>query len=160
MNWELIIGKNGYFALLVATFLEVETILILAGFAAHLGYLSLPWVNLVALIGTLSGDQLFFYLGRRNSQFILDRHPVWQGRLDRVQRLFELYQTFLKKSKTGPFLACLAFCHLNNSFTRLMCFIVSKNLLLRLRALFFKNCFSTSGIFSRDVQKLFSIRTR
>jgi len=95
MNWELIIGNYGYFVVLVGTFLEGETILILAGFAAHLGYLSLPWVILAAFIGTLSGDQLFFYLGRRNSRFILARHLVWQGRLDRVQRLFERYQTLL-----------------------------------------------------------------
>jgi membrane protein DedA with SNARE-associated domain len=95
MNWGLIIGSYGYFALLAGTFLEGETILILGGFAAHLGYLYLPWVILVAFIGTLSGDQLFFYLGRRHSRFVLDKHPAWQSRLDRVQRLFERYQTLL-----------------------------------------------------------------
>jgi len=95
MNWELIIGNYGYFALLVGTFIEGETILILGGFAAHLGYLYLPWVILVAFIGTLSGDQLFFYLGRRHSRFVLDKHPAWQSRLDRVQKLFERYQTLL-----------------------------------------------------------------
>jgi membrane protein DedA with SNARE-associated domain len=95
MNWELIIGSYGYFVLLAGTFLEGETILILAGFAAHLGYLYLPWVILIAFIGTLSGDQLFFYLGRRHSGFVLDKHPAWQSRLDRVQRLFERYQTLL-----------------------------------------------------------------
>ena len=95
MNWALIIGSYGYFFLLAGTFLEGETILILAGFAAHLGYLYLPWVILVAFIGTLSGDQLFFYLGRRYSRFVLDKHPAWQSRLDRVQRLFERYQTLL-----------------------------------------------------------------
>jgi membrane protein DedA with SNARE-associated domain len=95
MNWELIIGNYGYFALLAGTFFEGETILILGGFAAHLGYLSLPWVILTAFIGTLSGDQLFFYLGRRHSGFVLEKHPAWQSRLDRVQRLFERYQTLL-----------------------------------------------------------------
>ena len=95
MNWALIIGSYGYFALFVGTLLEGETILVLAGFAAHLGYLYLPWVILVAFIGTLGGDQLFFYLGRRYSQFVLDKHPAWQRRLDRVQRLFERYQTLL-----------------------------------------------------------------
>jgi len=95
MNWELIIRNYGYFALLVGTFFEGETILILGGFAAHLGYLYLPWVILVAFIGTLSGDQLFFYLGRRHSRFVLDKHPAWQSRLDRVQKLFERYQTLL-----------------------------------------------------------------
>ncbi len=95
MNWALIIGSYGYLALLIGTFLEGETILVLGGFAAHLGYLYLPWVILVAFIGTLSGDQLFFYLGRRYSRFVLDKHPAWQSRLDRVQRLFEHYQTLL-----------------------------------------------------------------
>ena len=95
MDWELIIGSYGYIALLVGTFLEGETILILAGLAAHLGYLHLPWVILVAFLGTLSGDQLFFYLGRRQSRFVLDKHPAWQRRLDRVERLFERYQTLL-----------------------------------------------------------------
>jgi len=95
MNWELIIRNYGYFALLVGTFFEGETILILGGFAAHLGYLYLPWVILVAFIGTLSGDQLFFYFGRRHSRFVLDKHPAWQSRLDRVQKLFERYQTLL-----------------------------------------------------------------
>ena len=95
MNWELIIGSYGYIALLVGTFLEGETILILAGFAAHLGYLHLPWVILVAFLGTVSGDQLFFYLGRRQSRFVLHKHPAWQRRLDRVERLFERYQTLL-----------------------------------------------------------------
>jgi membrane protein DedA with SNARE-associated domain len=95
MNWELIIGTYGYVVVLVGTFFEGETILILAGVAAHLGYLSLPWVILSAFIGTLSGDQLFFYLGRRNSKFVLKRHPAWQSRLDRVQQLFQRYQTLL-----------------------------------------------------------------
>ena len=95
MNWESIIGAYGYFAILIGTFFEGETILILGGLAAHLGYLYLPGVILVAFIGTLSGDQLFFYLGRRHSRAILARHPAWQGRLDRVQRLVEHYQTML-----------------------------------------------------------------
>ncbi len=64
MTLESFIQTYGYLALLVGTFLEGETILVLAGFAAHLGYLNLPWVILVAFVGTLSGDQLFFYLGR------------------------------------------------------------------------------------------------
>jgi len=95
MNWELIIGSYPYVALLLGTFLEGETILILAGFAAHLGYLYLPWVILVAFLGTLSGDQLSFYLGRRHSRFVLNKHLAWQGRLDKVERLFERYQTLL-----------------------------------------------------------------
>ena len=54
------IENYGYAAILVGTFLEGETILVLAGLAAQLGYLTLSGVILAAFLGSLSGDQLFF----------------------------------------------------------------------------------------------------
>jgi membrane protein DedA with SNARE-associated domain len=98
MSLETFFGTYGYPALLVGTFFEGETFLILAGFAASLGYLDIPWVILVAFVGTLSGDQVFFYLGRRHSamvQSFLGYYPAWQNRVGRVQGLIERYQTAL-----------------------------------------------------------------
>jgi membrane protein DedA with SNARE-associated domain len=46
--------------LLSAPFFEGETILILAGLAAHQGYLSLPEVIAAACLGSFCGEQLFF----------------------------------------------------------------------------------------------------
>ena len=69
------IQKNGYLSILIGTFLEGETILVLGGLAAHRGYLSLAGVIMAAFIGSLCGDQLFFYLGRRHSQAVLARRP-------------------------------------------------------------------------------------
>jgi membrane protein DedA with SNARE-associated domain len=98
MSLEAFFGTYGYPALLVGTFFEGETFLVLAGFAASLGYLDIPWVILFAFVGTLSGDQVFFYLGRRHSamvQSFLDYYPAWQNRIGRVQGLIERYQTAL-----------------------------------------------------------------
>ena len=98
MSLETLLGTYGYPALLVGTFFEGETFLVLAGFAASLGYLEVPWVILVAFAGTMSGDQLFFYLGRRQSalvQSFLAHYPAWQNRVGRVQRIIERYQTAL-----------------------------------------------------------------
>lgn len=98
MSLEAFFGTYGYPALLVGTFFEGETFLVLAGFAASLGYLDIPWVILVAFVGTFSGDQVFFYLGRRHSvmvQSFLDYYPAWQNRIGRVQGLIERYQTAL-----------------------------------------------------------------
>ena len=72
--------------------------MVLAGFAASLGYLEIPWVILVAFAGTLSGDQVFFYLGRRQStlvQSFLAYYPAWQNRVERVQGIIERHQTAL-----------------------------------------------------------------
>ena len=48
MTLESIVDTYGYLAVLLGTFLEGETILVLGGFAAHRGYLALPWVIVAA----------------------------------------------------------------------------------------------------------------
>jgi membrane protein DedA with SNARE-associated domain len=98
VSLETFFGTYGYPALLIGTFFEGETFLVLAGFAASLGYLDIPWVILVAFIGTLSGDQVFFYLGRRHSHLVqsfLTQYPAWLNRAERVQRHIERYQASL-----------------------------------------------------------------
>jgi membrane protein DedA with SNARE-associated domain len=98
VSLETFFGTYGYPALLVGTFFEGETFLVLAGFAASLGYLEIPWVILVAFAGTLCGDQVFFYLGRRHSVLVqpfLACYPAWQNRVERVHRLIERHQTAL-----------------------------------------------------------------
>ena len=64
MSLEIFVKTYGYWALLVGTFFEGETILIIGGITAHLGYLELPIVILIAFIGSFSGDQLYFFIGR------------------------------------------------------------------------------------------------
>lgn len=84
-------SAHGYAALLIGTFLEGETILVIAGFAAHRGYLSLLWVIVVAFVGSVSGDQLWFYVGRRNGRPFMSRQPHWESRAARVQQMLSKY---------------------------------------------------------------------
>lgn len=84
-----LLDSYGYAALAVGTFLEGETILVLAGFAAHRGYMSLPLVMLAAFAGTFFGDQLFFHLGRRQGDAFLRRRVTWVPKVERVQDLIE-----------------------------------------------------------------------
>lgn len=95
MALDQLIQHYGYLAVVVGTFLEGETILVLAGLAAHLGYLELPWVIAAGFCGSFSGDQLYFHLGRRHGPGILARRPAWRPRVDRVLRLMERHQTLL-----------------------------------------------------------------
>ncbi len=92
---EHIIKTYGYWALLVGTFLEGETILIIGGFLAHRGYLSLPLVILAAFIGTLAGDQLFFFIGRKKGKAFLDKRPSWKPNIEKAHNLLDRYQTLL-----------------------------------------------------------------
>jgi len=63
---ELLIENYGYLAILILTFFEGETIVILAGVAAHLGLLELQWV-------ILSGAGRQF---RRRPVLLLSRPPL------------------------------------------------------------------------------------
>ena len=93
MSLESMIATYGYGAVLVGTFLEGETVVLLGGFAAHRGYLDLPWVIAVAFAGSLLGDQLYFYLGRRHSARILRRFAAWGDRIQRVDELMRRFHT-------------------------------------------------------------------
>jgi len=92
---ESYIEHFGYLAILIGTFLEGETVLILGGFAAHRGYLDLYLVILSAFIGTVFGDQLFYFLGRKHSQLVLNRRPKWQPRIARARKMIDKHRILI-----------------------------------------------------------------
>ncbi len=79
----------GYPAVFVGTLLEGETTLLLGGFAAHGGYLRLPWVIAVAAAAAFLGDLFYFWLGRRYGGRILARFPRQAPRAARIRALLE-----------------------------------------------------------------------
>jgi membrane protein DedA with SNARE-associated domain len=93
IDLQSIIENYGYAAILIGTFLEGETILVLAGLAAHQGYLELTGVIFAAFLGSLCGDQLFFYLGRKHSQAVLSRRPYWKSKVEKVHKMMNQFQT-------------------------------------------------------------------
>jgi len=95
MSLEELISTHGYAAIAVGTFLEGETVLVLGGFAAHRGYLQLPWVVVCAFLGTLFGDQLFFYTGRTVGAHILEKRSHWKSKSTRVFDLLHRHRLLL-----------------------------------------------------------------
>ncbi|MCX8004926.1 MAG: DedA family protein [Burkholderiaceae bacterium] len=90
-----LIATHGYWILALGCLLEGETLLALAGFAAHLGYLELRWVWTVAAIAGFAGDQLFFWFGRRYGNALLARWPRLAAQRSRVQRLLSRHDGWL-----------------------------------------------------------------
>jgi membrane protein DedA with SNARE-associated domain len=91
----LLVLHFGYAAILVGTFFEGETILILGGLAAHQGYLHLPIVAACAFVGSLAGDQSAFFIGRRRGRGFLSKRPRLHARSEKVTALLERHQTSL-----------------------------------------------------------------
>lgn len=92
MDLQQLIIDYGYIALFIGTFLEGETILVIAGFLAHSGYLDLHLAILSAFLGTFAGDQTFFYLGRWKGIAFLEKRPLWHSKTDKVFEMLHKHQ--------------------------------------------------------------------
>ena len=95
VSLQSLIESYGYLAILIITFIEGETIVILAGIAAHLGLLELPWVIATAIAGSVSGDQTWYYVGRHWGPKIIARRLSWQEGAQKVYRHLERHQYWL-----------------------------------------------------------------
>ncbi len=93
MSFEELIRNYGYAAVFLGTSLEGETIVVLAGFAAQQGFLTLGGVILTAFLGSLIADQTIFWTARRYGRRLLDRWPRWQVPAERAFSLLRRYDT-------------------------------------------------------------------
>lgn len=88
-----LLSTYGYLAILIITFLEGESIVILAGIAAYQGLMD-PWlVLLCALVGSFCGDQFYYTIGRRYGTRLLDRYPTLRGKTDWAFKLVRKNET-------------------------------------------------------------------
>jgi len=92
---EQMVTVYGYLGIFIGTFLEGETILILAGFLVHRGYLEIPAVIPAAFAGTLAGDQMFFFIGRAKGIPFRETRRVWKDKAERVFSLLHSHQTLV-----------------------------------------------------------------
>jgi membrane protein DedA with SNARE-associated domain len=90
-----LLSDYGYLAVFVGALLEGESILLLAGYAAHRGLLSLPTVVAIAFFGATLGDQMFFLIGRRFGRELVVRWPGFEARIERVERLLLRYHAWV-----------------------------------------------------------------
>lgn len=64
------------------TFIEGETFVLVAGFFAAQGLLNAPLLLLAAWFGSFSGDQCYFWIGRRYGLRLLSHRPHWRSPVD------------------------------------------------------------------------------
>ena len=94
MDVSQLISDNGYLAILITTFFEGETIQIFAGWAAHKGLLSFPMVVATGFAGSLAGDQLYYWLGRRFGRPLMHRFPGLEKRSDPALAMLRRYDNW------------------------------------------------------------------
>jgi membrane protein DedA with SNARE-associated domain len=95
MHLSSLIADYGYWAVFVGCMLEGETVLLLAGFAAHRGMLQVEYVAVLAFLASTLGDQTFYWIGRRYGDALFTRFPRLGQQVPHVQRLLDRHHTSL-----------------------------------------------------------------
>jgi len=85
----------GYWTILIWTFLEGETVVILAGILAQQGYMDPKLIALCAFCGSCTSDQCMFLLGKYKGRAVLERFPRLARNADKAERLIRKYETIL-----------------------------------------------------------------
>lgn len=92
---KTLLSRYGYKVILIWTFLEGETIVILAGMFAEGLHLD-PWlIALYAFCGSFLSDQVMFSLGKYKGESVLRFFPRLAKNVDKAARLFKKYDTIL-----------------------------------------------------------------
>ncbi len=95
MSFATAISQFGYPALVVGLLFEGETVLVLAAFMAHRGYLELPWVIVIGFLVTFASDQFFFWVGRTQGMQFLEGRPAWKRNVEKARSLLKRNMTLL-----------------------------------------------------------------
>lgn len=90
---QLIAEHGGYFYLIafIWTFLEGETFVLFAGFAAAQGLLNPILLLAATWLGSFTGDQTYFWIGRYFGLRLLNRFPKWRDGVESALYWLERY---------------------------------------------------------------------
>jgi len=89
-------GDWFYIGIFVWTFFEGETIVIFGGYAAHHGIVDPFKLLFVAWFGSFLGDQVWFFLGRRYGEALMERFPKWRPKVEiALDLLYEFKTAFI-----------------------------------------------------------------
>ena len=95
VDLELLLRSYGYWAVLVGSILEGETVLIVSGFLAQRHYLNLAIVILLAFLGNAVVDQALFFLGRYKGERWIASYPSVQAKVEKVHSFLERHENWI-----------------------------------------------------------------
>ncbi len=90
---EEFLSTWGYLGIIIWTFFEGETVVIIAGFLASQGVMDAWLVMLSGMFGSFCGDQIYYYIGRRYGTPLLARWPTLGRKIEWAFRLLRKYET-------------------------------------------------------------------
>ncbi len=88
---EDFLDHYGYIALLIGTFFEGETSILVASSLIHRGLFEGPYTVLFGFAGSFISDWLYYSVGRLNGKYFIEKRPALKARLEPVQHFFNTH---------------------------------------------------------------------
>lgn len=89
---EAFLDQYGYLALMLGTYLEGETAILVASALIYRGVFSFPVTVLAAFAGAFIGDWIYYVIGRINGQYFLARRPALEAKVRPVTDFFNRHR--------------------------------------------------------------------
>jgi membrane protein DedA with SNARE-associated domain len=86
-----LLKEYGYIILFVWSIFEGETGLVMAGVLSHTGDMNLFASIVVAALGGFTGDQIYYYLGRLNKEWVLRELKAHRRKFAKAKLLLQKY---------------------------------------------------------------------
>ncbi|OTG65553.1 DedA family protein [Acinetobacter silvestris] len=93
LDWSSLLQHYGYFAIIIGTFFEGETILLLGAYAVHQHMLNFWLLIAAAMLGGFIGDQLYYQIGAKYGYAFIQQRPKLDEKFQRASQLIERYPT-------------------------------------------------------------------
>ena len=94
-DMEEYIARYGYIAIVIGTFFEGETTVLLGGIFSKLRYMKLDYVMAWAFLGTFAGDCTFFFLGKVFGRKLIDRYEFLRSKIPLANGIMKRYGNFI-----------------------------------------------------------------
>ncbi len=86
---ETLIDEYRYLALMVGTFFEGETAILLASSLIYKGFFSGPYTVIFAFAGSFVSDWIYYLIGKLNGKLFLERRPKLQAKVFPITNFFQ-----------------------------------------------------------------------
>lgn len=89
---EKFLDQYGYLALLLGTFMEGETAILMASSLIHKGIFDFPFTVLAAFFGCFISDWIYYVIGRLNGKYFLATRPKLSAKVKPVTDFFHRHK--------------------------------------------------------------------
>lgn len=89
---EEFLNQYGYLALLLGTFMEGETAILMASSLIYRGVFDFPLTVITAFMGSFVSDWIYYFIGRLNGKYFLAKRPKLNAKVKPVTDFFHQHK--------------------------------------------------------------------